>query len=444
AGAAGSRGLAEAIRGAINSGRLAKGDALPSTRSLAGDLGIARGTVSTAYAQLVAEGYLATAQGAPTRVAASLARTADPPPPSSNEVGTRWNLLPGRPDLSAFPRAQWLSATRKVLTEMPAAAFGYGDPRGELALRTALAHYLGRSRGVHADPDRIVVCSGHSQAMSLLGKLLRDRGDQVMAFEDPSLWVFRDIAVAAGQRIVGVPVDDDGIRVSEIDSPAVVVTPAHQYPLGVTLAPHRRVELVAWAERTGAVVIEDDYDGEFRFDRQPVGAVQALAPERVVYSGTASKTLAPALRLSWLVLPRVLVEPVGQLMSAGGWRGQTLGQLVLAELITSGAYDRHVRRLRTSYRRRRDQLLEVLPDPLRTRGIAAGLHLVAELPGGVLGEAEVLAAARRHSVSIETLGPHWMEQAEDHPQGLVIGYAAPAEHAFGPAVDALACCLREC
>ncbi|GHF21581.1 GntR family transcriptional regulator [Amycolatopsis deserti] len=430
----GRRGLADALRRAVREGRLAPGTALPSTRALAADLGIARGTVTRVYSDLTAEGYLRTRQGAPTRVAADTHTPAEPreksgPPTSAWFRDARWDLFPGRPDLSAFPRAAWASATRRVLQSMPAGAFDYGDPAGPAALREALARYLARSRGVLAEPDRIVVCGGYSHAIGVLGHLFDE-----IAFEDPSLPEFREGAARGGAEVVPVPVDERGIRVSELDSPVVVVTAAHQYPLGVTLAPERRSALAGWAA-AGGLVIEDDYDGEFRFDRQPVGAVQSLAPERIIYAGGVSKTLAPALRIGWLVLPRRLVGPVRDTMAALGWRAPVVDHLVLAELLNSGAYDRHVRQRRVAYRRRRDRLLAALPREFVPEGISAGLHLVLRVPD----EGAVLRALRRRSVSVDHLSRYWVRSG---PGGLVIGYATPAEHAFGPAVEALVDGLR--
>ncbi|AXB44597.1 PLP-dependent aminotransferase family protein [Amycolatopsis albispora] len=438
----GQRGLAEAIRQAIRSGRLETGTALPSTRALAADLGVARGTVTKAYTQLAAEGYLRTSQGAPTKVAAIAAPQASPTRPSREPADARWNLLPGRPDLAAFPRTEWLAATRKVLQHAPPDLFGLTDELGAPVLRTALARYLARSRGVVADPDRILVCGGFAQAISVLASALHHQGVHEMAFEDPSLHRFRDLARAAGQRIVGVPVDGAGFRVSELDSPVAVVTPAHQFPLGVTLAPERRAELARWVTSSGAFAVEDDYDGEFRFDREPVGALQSLAPERFIYAGTASKTLAPALRLGWLVLPRALVEPVRAAVAERGSRPPALSQHVLAEMLESGKYDQHVRRRRAVYRNRRDRLLSRLPRQLHPSGISAGLHLLVPLPATGPSEAEVLDHARRHSLALETLRDTWISPGP-HAQGIIVGYAAPADHAFAPAIDALMATLRD-
>ncbi|RSM76588.1 GntR family transcriptional regulator [Amycolatopsis sp. WAC 01375] len=431
----GRTGLAAAIRAAIREGRWQAGAAVPSTRALAQDLGVARGTVTRVYADLAAEGYLRTAQGAPTRVATAGALPASPPRPVPRDPAPRWDLRPGRPNLSSFPRSAWLAATRRALHRAPMSAFDYTAESGAPELRETLAAYLARSRGVVADPERILVCAGFSHAMAILARVLHARGADEIAFENPSLHIYRDIAARNGPRVVGVPVDDHGITVSALDSPAVVVTPAHQYPLGVTLAPGRRAELTRWAEETGAVVIEDDYDGEFRFDHQQVGALQALAPERVVYVGTTSKTLAPSLRLGWMVLPRFLVEPVRAEMAASGARPALLDQLAMAELIESGAYDQHIRRCRAEYRSRRDRLLAALPDSVLPQGISAGLHLVLQFPGDLPREMEVLAACRRRAIGLEGLSGHWI--GEPRREGLIIGYGAAAKHAFGGATQAL-------
>ncbi|MDX3189180.1 PLP-dependent aminotransferase family protein [Streptomyces sp. MN03-5084-2B] len=437
----GRSGLAAAIREAIRDGRWQPGATVPSTRALAHDLGVARGTVTRVYADLAAEGYLRTAQGAPTRVATAGSLPQSAPRQAPRDPAPRWDLRPGRPDLTAFPRQAWLTATRRALLRTPASAFGYEAELGAPELRDTLAGYLARARGVVADPARIVVCHGFSHAVAVVARALSGLGVGEMAFENPSQALYRSIAAAQGPRIVGVDVDGHGLDVSALDSPAVVVTPAHQYPTGVTLAPPRRAALARWASESGAFVLEDDYDGEFRFDHQQVGALQALAPERVVYAGTASKTLAPALRLAWLVLPRSLVEPVRAAMADSGSRPALLNQLALAELIDSGAYDRHVRRSRAEYRSRRTRLLAALPDSVRPHGIAAGLHLLLMLPPDGPSEATALAACRRRAIGIEGLAGHWMTPGR--PGGLIVGYAATPAHAFTGAIQNLVEALAE-
>ncbi|RSM72655.1 PLP-dependent aminotransferase family protein [Kibdelosporangium aridum] len=431
----GRKGLAKAVRQAIRDGRWRPGSVVPSTRALAHDLGVARGTVTRVYSDLAAEGYLQTSQGAPTRVATAGAQPlTQPRPTTSREPAMRWNLMAGRPDAALFPRDIWLASTKRVLQHTHNETFGYGEPRGSSVLRATLSAYLGRSRGVLADPARIVICSGFAHAMTILGNALQSVGIREMAFEDPSFNRFRDLAGTTGQKIVGVPVDGNGMRISELTSPAVVVTPAHQSPLGVTMSPDRRATLT----QTGAVIVEDDYDGEFRYDRQQVGALQALAPERVIYAGTASKTLAPSLRLGWLVLPRSLVDPVIAALATSGAQPSLLDQLTLADMISTGAYDRHVRRCRIEYRSRRDRLAAALPQHLIPQGISAGLHLM--VPLSEAAEAQVPAVARRHSVAVATVSPMSMGEKR---HGLVVGYGASSKNAFGGALDALLNVLRE-
>jgi len=449
-------GLADAIRRAIQDGRLAAGTRLPSTRALAADLGMARGTVTQAFAELAVEGYLRTRQGAGAVVVGMPGRQPAPPrvipsPPPPQRGNARWNLLPGRPDVTLFPRTGWLAASRRALADAVADDFGYGAAQGHPKLRKALADYLGRTRGVVADPDAIMVCSGYSQSLGLLATVLRDRGARTMAFENPSLAEFRTVVAATGLNCVGIGVDDRGILVDELAATAparglgaVVVTPAHQYPLGSTLHPARRAQLVEFAHATDTLIVEDDYDGEFRFDRQPIGALQSLAPERVVYAGTSSKTLAPGLRISWLVLPSWLIEPMRAAKRLADRHAGVVESLTLAEFLASGHYDQQVRRSRSRYRARRDRLLGALGQESITvwpGSAAAGLHLVLPLPDRDRSEAEVLATLARHSVAVDGLRGAWLG---DDPQvgGVVVGYAAPAEHAFGPAIHALITALR--
>ncbi|MEH0404860.1 PLP-dependent aminotransferase family protein [[Kitasatospora] papulosa] len=438
-------GLMNALREAVRTGRLTPGTRLPSSRTLASDLGIARNTVADAYAELVAEGWLIARQGSGTRVA----QRAAPPGPAARGARPRpvrrrpaHNLMPGSPDLSSFPRAEWLKASRRALAAAPDAAFGYDDPRGRVELRTALADYLARARGVYADPERIVICSGFVHGLTLMGKVLRRHGVRGTAVESYGLDIHWNLLTEAGLRTPGIPVDALGARTGALrETPgvgAVLLTPAHQFPTGVPLHPDRRAEAVDWARSSGGLILEDDYDGEFRYDRQPVGALQGLDPERVVYLGTASKSLAPGLRLAWMVLPEGLVEEVCEAKGGFDWMSGALDQLTLAEFIASGAYDRHVRAVRLRYRRRRDQLVEALaeraPD-FRVSGIAAGLHAVLELPGGT--EQTVVQAATWQGLALERLSRFRHRDAEPGRDGLVIGYGTPSESGWAGALDAL-------
>jgi GntR family transcriptional regulator / MocR family aminotransferase len=460
-----------ALRQAVQSGRLPAGTRLPATRTLAVDLGVARNTVADAYGQLVAEGWLTARQGSGTHVAehpaadppAEPARSAYPavrPAHPAGLAGTgapaaaqprepRYSLRPGVPDLGEFPRAAWLAATRRAITAAPAEAFGYGDVRGRRELREALASYLARARGVRAAPDRIVICSGFTQALALLCRVLAASGVTELAAEVYGHQHHRNVITAQGLSCRPVPVDDNGAVIGAADefaaAGALLLTPSHQFPLGVPLAPGRRGRAVAWAARAGRVVIEDDYDGEFRYDRRAIGAMQALAPEHVMYAGTASKTLAPAVRLAWLVLPARLMDQFVAAKLVTDLHGSSLDELALAELIDSGGYDRHVRRARLLYRRRRDRLVAALaravPDA-RVTGVAAGLHAVLFLPAG-MREADVLASAARRGLALDGMGS-FRPPGVAHPEALVLGYATPPAHAFTTAVGRLCAALRDC
>ncbi|MDX6342565.1 MAG: GntR family transcriptional regulator / MocR family aminotransferase [Trebonia sp.] len=441
-------GLEAALREAVQTGRLAPGTRLPSSRALAADLGIARNSVAEAYGQLVAEGWLTARQGSGTRVADAAASAPAPAAatqPSPEVRRGRHDLRAGSPDLSAFPRSWWLSAARKALSAAPAQALGYGDPRGLPALRAVLAGYLARARGVRASPDRIVVCTGFTQGLALLCQVLPGAGLTRIAVEEYGRPGPVRTLTASGLAPAMLAVDDGGAILEPLPAAeAMLLTPAHQFPLGPVLSPRRRADAARWAAGTGGLIIEDDYDGEFRYDRQPVGALQALAPEHVVYAGTASKTLAPGLRLGWLVLPARLVDAVTDAKAMADGHTSSLEQLTLAEFITSGAYDRHVRRQRLDYRRRRDRLIDALarhaPD-VHLTGVAAGLHAVVELPRD-RSEHQVVARAAARGLAIEGLGDYALR---DHTRGpaLVIGYAAPPGHAYTAALARLIAAIQD-
>ena len=441
--------LETALRQAVQTGRLAAGTRLPASRTLAADLSVARNTVADVYGQLVAEGWLTARQGSGTRVAEHA--RAEPPPVAAPAAtvpepgdSPRYSLKPGLPDLSEFPRTAWLAAARKAVTAAPRRAFGYGDPRGQPELRAALAGYLARARGVRAAADQIVICSGFTQGLSLLGRVLAGSDAAAVGVEAYGHRQHREVIEAAGLVALPVPVDPLGAVIGQApDCAALLLTPAHQFPLGVALAPSRRQQAVAWAARSGAVIIEDDYDGEFRYDRRAIGAMQALAPEHVIYAGTASKTLAPAVRLGWLVVPRRMLADVLSAKERADRHGSSLDELTLAEFIASGGYDRHVRRSRLRYQRRRDRLIaalaRVLPDP-RVSGVAAGMHAVLHLPPGV-GEAGIVAAAAARGLALDGMRDYRMPTV-DYPDALVIGYGTPPAHTFTAAVARLCAVLQ--
>jgi GntR family transcriptional regulator / MocR family aminotransferase len=440
-------GLESSLREAVRSGRLPAGTALPSSRVLAQDLGIARNTVVEAYGQLVAEGWLAARHGSGTWVAQRTEPQAPSRPTRSatESRAGRYDLRPGVPDVAAFPRAAWLAAARRALATASAAAFSYTDPRGLSPLREALAGYLARARGVAVTPDRVVVSNGYAQALELLCQVLHANGARRVATEGfgrPAHW---RIAAASGLRLRPLAVDALGALTRDLSGEgAAVLTPAHQFPLGMALAPQRRREVVDWAAAAGALVIEDDYDGEFRYDRQAVGALQSLSSEHVAYAGTASKSLAPGLRLGWLVLPGYLVDDVVAAKDAAGRLSSSIDQLTLAEFIGSGGYDRQVRRARLAYRQRRDRLVLELSrrvPQVRVAGIAAGLHALVMLPAGVR-EPDVVAEAGRRGLMVQGLA-EFGAGVQEHDPALVVGYATPPGHAFSTAVARLCAVLRE-
>jgi GntR family transcriptional regulator / MocR family aminotransferase len=431
--------LEAALRDAVRTGRLAPGLLLPPSRTLAADLGVARNTVADAYGQLVAEGWLVARQGSGTRVADRAPAVEAAVAPGAEAAPPRYDLRPGSPDVAAFPRTAWLACARRALATAPSEAFGYGDPRGRPELRAALAGYLARARGVRATPDRIVVCSGFVQGIGLLCQALLTRGARTLATEAYGVSAHRDVVAASGLAMRPLPVDAGGADVGLVgDAGGVLLTPAHQFPLGAALAPARRTAAVEWAADTGGVVIEDDYDGEFRYDRQPVAAMQALAPEQVVYAGTASKSLAPGLRLAWLVLPGALLDPVVDAKRRADAQTGTLDQLTLAEFITSAGYDRQIRRRRLAYRRRRDRLLAALPG-VRVTGIAAGLHAVLSLPRD-LTEAAAVARGASHGLALDGLD-NYAAAPGQHAPALVVGYGTPPDHAYTSALARLAAVL---
>jgi GntR family transcriptional regulator/MocR family aminotransferase len=437
------RNLRSALREAIQQGRLTAGTRLPSSRRLAADLEVSRGVVADTYDQLAAEGYLTVTE----RQAPIIAAVAAPAPTVAATERPTWpvDFVATTPDVELFPRRAWLRAMERAMRAAPNAAFDYGDHRGRHELRAALHDYLGRVRGVRIDPERIVITQGFTQALDLLCRVLRERGATTLTFETPSQPNPWSTVVAAGLRIEAVPVDGQGIvtdGLAGLSGDAVLVGPAHQFPTGAVMAPSRRAALVAWAARRDRLIIEDDYDAEFRYDRLGIGAVQGLDPNRVVHVGTSSKTLVPGIRLGWMSLPADLVDEVRAAKAAADSGSPALEQLALADLLSSGEYDRHVARARQAYRRRRDALVGAvarrLPG-LRLDGAAAGLHLLLRLPDGI-DDVAISHAAEARGVRVEALSP--MSLIGGPERGLVLGYSRLSVERIDGAVATLAEVLR--
>ena len=439
--------IEEQLRRAVRDGTLRTGTQVPSTRDLARQLGISRRVAVEAYAQLAAEGYLVLRQGARPRVADATGATAATdgaaPPPAP---AVRFDFRPSVPDVSSFPRQAWLRCVREALAEMSDAELGYADPRGVERLRAALADHLGRVRGVAAEPAHVVVTCGYSQGFGLLAHVLAARGARRIAFEDPSYDEPRLIAARAGLEPVPVPVDEHGLRVDALEgasADAVVLTPAHQHPTGVVLAGERRTALLAWLRDRDAIAIEDDYDADYRYDRAAVGALQGLEPDRIVYAGSASKTLVPALRLGWLALPSRLVAPVSRAKALADRGTAGIEQHAFARFLERGELDRHRRRMRATYRARRDALVAALARELpdaAVRGVAAGLHATVELRPGD-DEAAILLELARRRIALSTMTEHRMTPAGGPPI-LLLGYGQVPEPAIRAGVRAIADAVR--
>ncbi|MGW7078966.1 MocR-like pyridoxine biosynthesis transcription factor PdxR [Streptomyces sp. NPDC054866] len=457
--------LARHLRLAIADGRLPVGSRLPATRVLAGELRVSRGVVTEAYQRLNEDGHVAGRGRNGTVVVAAPAKArpeapAGPPPPPPSALfaappGTdvfdalrsapaRIDLSPGMPDLAAFPRTAWLRAERAVLKELSASDFGYGDPRGTLALRIAVADWLARNRGIRADPGDVVIAAGTAQTLTLLGQVLHGDGIRAVAVEDPGSLGARQHLRNGGLATPPVPVDAEGIRVDELratDAPAVLLTPAHQFPTGVVLGGERRRDLMRWATERGGLIIEDDYDAEHRYDRAPVPALRSLLAEHVCYAGSVSKLLAPALRIGWVLAPPRYRDALVAAKRFADLGNAVLPQIVLAQLMESGALERQLRLLRGRHRRRRDAMIAAvrthLPQAV-VHGAAAGLHLTITFDDG-FRDTDLAAAALARGVKVQPLS--WHSQRPHRP-GLVLGYAAPTATDIAEGMAALGKTLR--
>ena len=436
--------LADQLREAVLGEVLRAGDRLPPSRVLAEDLGWSRGVVVRAYDLLRDEGLVTGRSRAGTTVlpgvasphAAGVTRTPSPP----NAPGPVLDLSPGLPDLSLFPRAAWLRAERAVLASTDALSLGYGDPAGAVALREELSAWLSRNRGLRCTARDIIVVTGVAQALALLATVLHRRGLRRIGVEDPGSCGAREELAYWGLEPVAVGVDEAGLDVSQLvheGVEAVVTTPAHQFPTGVVLAPERRRMLIDWARGRDGLVVEDDYDAEHRYDRSPVPALHPRAPDHVAHTGSVSKSLAPGLRLGWLIPPPGLHAELLEAKFASDISSPAIAQQTMARLLADGSHDSHLRRVRRRQRARRDAMVRTLrhlfPDG-DVHGVAAGLHLVLTFPGRRFDEARVSAELRDLGIVVDPLSRHRIRSG---PPGFVLGYAAHPADLTGTALRRL-------
>lgn len=468
--------LYDGLRETILEGRLKPSIRLPSTRDMAAGLGISRNTVMSAYEQLQAEGYLEGRVGFGTRVSSSLpddllqVRTREANEHGSRsgrELSRRGTLLtgtpptisdyqdrprafqPGLPALEAFPSKVWRNLHNKVWRQPPQELLGYGDPAGYGPLRQAISDHLCATRAVRCSWEQVVIVTGSQQALDLSARLLLDPGDAAWV-ENPGYPGARAALSGAGARLVPVPVDKEGLDVSAGEAACrearlAYVTPSHQYPLGATMSLPRRLDLLDWAKRSDAWILEDDYDSEYRYSGRPFEALQGLDAEgRVVYVGTFSKVLFPALRLGYLVVPEDLVDAFTSARELSDLHSPSIEQAILAHFIADGHFARHLRRMRTLYAGRQEALVEAasrnLAGALEVSPTESGLHLVGWLPG----DADDRAASRSASAhGVEAIPLSWYADGPSSHAGLVLGYAAVSETEIQEGVDSLATALRQ-
>lgn len=463
------RQLYQSLRAAILSGRLAGGSRLPSTRVLAREVGVSRNTVLQACERLIAEGYVAArersglyvvetgsapaeraaATSAAPRLSAAARRLAGAVPPGRASWSPWHEPLPydfryGEPSYADLPLEVWSRLLGRRARGLSARRLAYQSPGGAPELREALAGYLGRARGVVSTPEQIVIVHGSQQAIDLSARVLIDPGDRVVV-EEPHYTGFTYCLRAAGAQLVHVPVDANGLRTDALGAiegaRLACVTPSHQYPTGAVLSLPRRLALLEWAARADAYVLEDDYDGEFRFDGKPIESLQSLdRGGRVLYTGTASKLLFPSLRIGWIAAPEALVPHLSDAKALADTGTPSLEQLALADFIVEGHLERHARRARSRCAMRRATLLEAVAehfgDDARILGASAGLHVLLRLPG-VPADAvpQLRAAARRKGVAVYPAAPFY---ATPPPHAeLLLGYAALSEETIREGVARL-------
>lgn len=437
------RQVYEHIRAQILCGTLQGGTHLPSTRELATNLHISRNVVLEAYDQLVAEGYLESRAGSGTYVAEGIRFEKGQSEPDFSSTASvaeprtendHIDFRSGLPALDLFPRKQWSQIAQHVYTKAEPSLFGYDNPEGRLELRTALARYLQRTRGVSCQPAQILILSGAAQAFSLLNRLLLSPNDEIV-IEDPMTYEMQVILSSSGAQLVPVPVDERGMQTDLLPLTTrprcIFVTPSHQFPMGGILPVQRRLHLLQFARTADCYLVEDDYDSEFRYVGSPISSLQGLSPERVIYIGTFSKILSPALRLGYIVLPAELVARSRSIKRLLDLHSPSLEQLILAQFIESGNLERHIVRMRRVYQKRRNVLITTLRQQFSNQveivGDATGLHLVAHF-SHVTFTPEIIAAIERAGVHVYPIERHAMVKGR-HLHEIILGYGhlSPAQ-----------------
>jgi GntR family transcriptional regulator/MocR family aminotransferase len=435
------RQVYEQVRTQILCGTLQAGEQLPSTRALAASLHVSRNVILEAYDQLLAEGYIESRAGSGTYVAEGthLFREQKTPERLDQTIHTQQrevhliDFRSGLPALDLFPRKQWSQIARHVYNEIEPSAFGYDSPEGRFELRTVLARYLLRTRGVRCQPEQILILSGAAQAFSLLTRVLISTRNEVI-IEDPVTYELQVILSSSGARLIPIPVDERGMRTEMLPSVGqqcsfIFVTPSHQFPLGGILSIQRRIRLLEFARTTGCYLVEDDYDSEFRYTGSPICALQSLEPERVIYIGTFSKILSPALRLGYMILPEELVARCRHIKRLTDLHSPSLEQLVLARFIDAGYLERHIAGMKRLYQRRRNILINALNTyfsrQVTTLGDATGLHLVAQFKQMEFSQ-DTLTAIEREGVRIYPVEQHTINKGA-HTDKIILGYSHLAQ-----------------
>jgi GntR family transcriptional regulator/MocR family aminotransferase len=438
------RQIEDQMRSAIRSRRLQPGRELPSTRALARDLAVSRGVVVRAYAQLAAEGYLELRQGATPSVrdpgtdstAAAPCRRGD-----GRACKVRYDLRPHLPEASLFPRHAWLRSLRHAVATAGNAELSYSGSRGLEQLRTEVSAYLGRARGIAAEPEQIIITAGCTHSLNLVFNMLARKGAASIGLENPSDFLVHRIAERSGLTPIGISLDEDGILVGELGAaavPAVVVSAGHQFPTGSVLARERQAALMRWAARVGALVIEDEYDAALRPSWTAISAQDGLTRDRVVYLGSTGKTLSPAVRLGWAMLPKALATAYAEEVVTSVLQISAIEQLAFADFLRRGEFDRHLRQMRIVFRRRRAAVADAFEGALphvRVHEAAAGLNMLIELPS-IEQERAALRQADARGIKLETVSRHTLPGYKG-PAGLLIGVGALQDGAISHVVEEL-------